>query len=71
MFHEPEGCGCGTSDANGDVWCCEPRGVDILLSDDEVCVGVDAIADVEEDLGVRTFGPANEDNDIVALCELW
>lgn len=71
LFHEPEGCGCGPCDANGEVWCREPRGVDILLCGDEVSVGIDAIADVEEDLGVGTFGPANEDNDIVALCELW
>ena len=65
LFHEPFGSTGGTTDADGmDAF--EPGAVDLFGTLDEVGVGIDTLALVEEYLAVGALSTTDEEDEVVA-----
>jgi hypothetical protein len=69
LFHEPFGSTGGTTDADGlDAF--EPGTVDLFGTLDEVGVGIDTLALVEEYLAIAAFTTADEEDEVMACSKL-
>ena len=64
LLHEPAGGGGGTTDADG-LDALKPGGLYLLRVLDEVAVGIDAQALVEEHLAVGTLAATDEEDKVV------
>jgi len=65
LFHEPFGSTGGATDADGmDAF--EPGAVDLFGTLDEVGVGIDTLALVEEYLAVGALATTDEEDEVVA-----
>ena len=69
LFHEPLGRGGCSADANR-LHTLQPLGIDFFGTLDEVAVGVDAPALVEEHLAIAALVTADEEDEVVAGSKL-